>query len=93
MQTSPENMTMPPPPPDMTRIVVLNSISVGDIEPTASTLIFHLRTEQGEGFSLDLHMMLRSLLLCCEFGGLPPLPLDWTVQAAGIHGEAFQENA
>lgn len=84
---------MPSSPPDITRVVFLDGISVGDIEPTASTLVFHLRTENGKGFNLDLHMMLRALLLCCESGALPPLPLDWTVQAAGIHGEAFQENA
>ncbi|RYG94422.1 MAG: hypothetical protein EON58_16290 [Alphaproteobacteria bacterium] len=79
--------------PDLTRLAVLDGVSVGDIEPTASTVIFHLCTENGESFKLDLHMMLRALLLCCDYGALPSLPLDWIVQAAGIHGEAFQKNA
>ncbi|TCA89203.1 hypothetical protein [Rhizobium leguminosarum] len=79
--------------PDPTRLALLDGVFIGDIEPTASTLVFRLVTEQGEGFCLDLHMMLRALRHCCNLGATPPLPLDWIVQAAGVHGEAFQEDA
>lgn len=79
--------------PDPNRLAVLDSVFLGDIEPTASTIVFRLVTEPGEILDLDLHMMLRALRQCCDHGAFPALPHDWIVRAAGAHGKAFQEDA
>ncbi len=75
------------------KLAILSAVSVGDFEPSASTLVFHLVTETGDCFTLDFNTMIRTLLFCCDCGSLPPLSNNWIYQVAGIHGETVQTHA
>lgn len=79
--------------PDLSRLADLDGVFVGDIEPTASTLVFRLATRNGEGLDLDMHTILRALVHCCNLGLIAPLPPHWVVTVAGAHGKAFQKDA
>lgn len=77
----------------VSHVAMLSGVEFRDPEATNDTIVYHLETNSGQTLAIDLHYVLKLLLLFCKEGFIPPLPQDWINQAARIYGKVFQEDA
>jgi len=78
---------------ELSRLAVLSGAEVRRLEATNDAIVYHLETISGKSLQIDLHYLLKLLLLFCKAGFIPPLPQEWINQAARSHGKVFQEDA